>query len=116
MVLGTNRNGLEFPPGHNVVAGSPPSNLHLFERLSSMVSHTPPEHQAKSIPGVSATVPDIPPGAHQGPYPVPCPNPTCPNVGRLARAKVCYRAQQAEMRALQERLLRYERLGVRRFQ
>ena len=57
------------------------------------------------------------PETHPGPAvhpPGPCP--ACPVLARLERAKGVYRAQRDEITQLQERLARYERIGLRRFQ
>jgi len=45
---------------------------------------------------------------------LPCP--TCPLVSRLDQAKAYFRAQQAEIAQLQERLARYQWIGLRRYQ
>ena len=57
--------------------------------------------------------PDTPSNPPQTPA-GPCP--ACPVLARLERAKTCYREQRATIAQLQERLARYERIGLRRFQ
>lgn len=51
---------------------------------------------------------------HGTTLPLPCP--TCPLPGRLEQAKAHFRAQQREIAQLQERLARYQRIGLRRVQ
>jgi hypothetical protein len=57
-----------------------------------------------------------PPPDSQPPGPETAPCSACPLAPRLEHAKQVYRAQQATLAQLEDRLGRYQRLGLRRWQ